>query len=177
MGKKRSKPHQWVREDQPDAQIEETPDPNAEPYKSRTQRRDEARALDTLAEELVRLPPGRLKHLPLSEELLEGIALARRITSHEASRRQHQFLGRLLRDMDVDAIRAAMEEGPSLQHRRAVRWRDRILSRGEEGIEAFMTAYPDADRQQIRSLWRVAVQDPERAGELLSFLHPFTAAA
>lgn len=176
MAKRRSKPHQWVREDQlpPPEEAGAGAEGEAEeesPYKSRTQLRNEARALDDLAEELVGLPPGRLRALPLSDELREGIALAKRITSHEASRRQNQYLGRLLRDVDVEALRAALADGPSEQHRRAVRWRDRILSRGEDAIDAFLAEHPDADRQQIRALWRLAQQDPDKSGELLRHLH------
>ena len=174
MGRKKKRPqYQWVREDM---QVPERADDDAgEAYQSRTQRRDEARALDALGKELVAMPNARLQRLPLSDALREAIALARRITSHEASRRQMQFIGRLLRSEDVEGLREAMADEDMASRnrdRQLGRWQRRILDEGMDAINAFVAEHRGADRQRLRSLWRAACKDPEgRAGPLLRYLY------
>ena len=75
---------------------------------SKTQRKEMMHALQNLGRELVELDPSRLASLDLPEQLAEAIALARRLTRHEAKRRQMQYVGRLMRDVDpqplIDAL-------------------------------------------------------------------------
>ena len=40
-------------------------------------------------------------------------------------------------------------------------WRDRIIQEGNGGIEAFIDAYPEGDRQQLRNLQRQANREVE----------------
>ncbi|MFT4975506.1 MAG: ribosome-associated protein [Myxococcota bacterium] len=168
--KKKQTSHQWVR---PDLQ-EPEPEDDGEDHKSRTQLRNEARALDDLAETLVKIPKARLARLPLSDELREALALAKRITSHEATRRQNQFIGRLLRTEPVD-IAAALEDNEQAaraRDRSLGRWCKRILAEGEPAIADFLTDHPLATRKRLRQLWRIASRDPgTRDGELLSYLY------
>ena len=62
-------------------------------YKSRTRRKNEARALQHLGEQLVALPFGQLETMELPDELLTAIEFARKIRSHSARRRQIQYIG------------------------------------------------------------------------------------
>ena len=67
--------------------------------------------LRRLGEALVTLKPERLAELPLPERLRDAIAEARRLTSFGARRRQIQFVGKLMRQLDevsVAAIREAL---------------------------------------------------------------------
>ena len=77
--------------------------------KSRTQRKNEDRALQTLGEELTVLPSDQLATLGLPDELLKAIAEARKIKSHGARRRQFQYIGALMRHVDPQPIQAALE--------------------------------------------------------------------
>lgn len=172
--KKKQTTYQWVREDlrepEPDLPEEEEEDD----YKSRTQRRDEARSLDELAQQLIGMDAGMRSRLQLSDALLEALALAKRISSHEASRRQMQFIGRLLRTEDADAIREAIEDGNADARRRdrsLSQWHRRILDEGSPAIEAFLQDHPLADRQRLRGLWRAAARDTKKEGALLSYLY------
>ena len=65
-------------------------------------------ALQRLGEELVAIDPARVAELALPESLADAIERARGITQHEARRRQLQFIGRLMRDVDPEPIRAAL---------------------------------------------------------------------
>ncbi|MDF1593458.1 MAG: ribosome biogenesis factor YjgA [Desulfobacterales bacterium] len=78
-------------------------------YKSRTQKKNEDRALQRLGEQLVALPPGQLEAMDLPEELLTAIAFARKIKNHGARRRQIQYIGVLMRQIDPQPIETALE--------------------------------------------------------------------
>jgi ribosome-associated protein len=179
MGRKKKKTsHQWVREDQQQPEPEGEGEDEFWDGRSRTQRRDDARALDFLGQQLVGMTASQRARLPLSEALREAIALAHRITSHEATRRQMQFIGKLLRNDDAAEVRAAIrksEEAGRSRDRALGRWHKRILASGPEAIESFLETYPAADRQRLRTLYRAAARDPEaKGGALLSYLYEAT---
>ena len=56
-------------------------------YKSRTQKKNEDRALQRLGEQLVALPFAQLETMGLPDELLSAIELAHKIKSHGARRK------------------------------------------------------------------------------------------
>jgi ribosome-associated protein len=78
-------------------------------YKSRTQKKNEDRALQRLGEKLIALPMGRLATMELPEELLAAIELAHKIKSRSARRRQIQYIGALMRQIDPQPIEAALQ--------------------------------------------------------------------
>jgi ribosome-associated protein len=130
-------------------------------YVSKSQLKRESHAIQDLGKRLVELPADHLARIPLDEPVLEAIALAHRIQNkRSALKRHYQFLGKLLRARDTDAITAALSEidsenQHSLQkHHRAERWRDRILEQGSDAIEALVSENGQVDRQKLRQLWR-----------------------
>lgn len=124
---------------------------------SKTRRKHEMQALQDLGAELVGLDAKRLASLELPERLFDAIALARTITRHEAKRRQMQYIGRLMRDIDADPVRRALADwgqGPRRERERFARlerWRDRVLDE-PEGVDAFVSAHPDASRETLARL-------------------------
>jgi ribosome-associated protein len=78
-------------------------------YKSRTQRKNEDRALQRLGEQLVALPLSRLEAMGLPDELLAAIEFLRKIKSRGARRRQIQYIGTLMRHMDPQPIKTALD--------------------------------------------------------------------
>ena len=77
---------------------------------SRSQLKRDATALQQLGEALARLTPNVWDGLPLSPALREALGELRRASTHEARRRQMQFIGRIMReDADVPAIREAID--------------------------------------------------------------------
>jgi ribosome-associated protein len=126
---------------------------------SKTQRKKEMTALQDLGEELAGLSESQLAEVPLPERLREAIVEARRITKHEGKRRQMQYVGRLMRDIDVAPVREKLaswqgvsREATALLHR-IERWRERLLE-DEAAIGEFVAAYPGFDLQRLRSLLR-----------------------
>ena len=117
--------------------------------------------LQALGVALAALPESQLQAMSLKEDLLEALLEAKRIRSHEARRRQMQYIGRLMRELDPAPIRARLAEveGHSAQatarHRRLEAWRERLL--GDDGaLTAFAADYPGADLQGLRALIRNA---------------------
>jgi ribosome-associated protein len=142
----------------PDAGFPEAP--------SKTRRKLEMHELQDLGVALVALDPRRLATLELPEPLVDAIVLARRTNRHEARRRQMQYIGRLMRDVDPAPIRAALAawgEGPRRERERFAlveRWRDRLLDEAD-GLQAFVAAYPAAPHDALAAL--VAAARAERA--------------
>lgn len=124
-------------------------------------------ALQELGTTLVALDPGRLAALDLPEPLADAIAQARSIVKHEARRRQLQYIGRLMRDVDPSPIRAALDRIDAVSHAErarfaaAERWRERLLA-DDPALAEFVAEHPDADRTEFATLVREA--RAERAG-------------
>jgi len=117
--------------------------------------------LQALGVALVALPEGMLQAMALDAKLLEAVLEAKRITAHEGKRRQIQYIGRLMRDVDPAPIRARIAEleGSSAQasarHRRLEGWRERLIG-DDEALTAFAAEHPGADLQALRALIRNA---------------------
>jgi ribosome-associated protein len=134
------------------------------PDVSKTQRKHEMHALQAIGEELVALPGNRLANINLPDSLRDAILEARRINQRGARRRQLQYIGRLMRDVDADSIRKQLEEirGGSAQEvaimHRAERWRERLLS-NDTAVSEFVDAFPGVDVQKLRTMLRNAKQE------------------
>jgi ribosome-associated protein len=104
---------------------------NAAP--SKTRRKQESRFRQELGEALIALGPEETASLDLPGRLREAIEEARQIRSHEALRRQHQFIGRLMREIDPEPIREllgrrrAVHDADSRLFHSAEDWRRRLL--------------------------------------------------
>ena len=99
---------------------------------SKSQRKRDMTALQALGAELVALSADQLDRVELPERLREAIVEARQIKSFEARRRQLQYIGKLMRDVDAEPIRMTLEqwrgsarEATAQQHA-VERWRDRL---------------------------------------------------
>ena len=78
---------------------------------SKTRRKQEMHALQSLGETLARLPGEQLSRLDLPDSLRDAIVQARQISQRGALRRQLQYIGRLMRDLDVEPIESALPRG------------------------------------------------------------------
>ena len=128
---------------------------------SKTRRKREMIELQALGAALVGLPESQLDQIQLDSALRQALLDAKRITSHEAKRRQLQYIGRLMREVDPEPIRArlAAVEGRSSQaaaaHRRLEAWRERLIA-DDAALTHFASEHPRVDLQEIRSLIRSA---------------------
>lgn len=139
---------------------------------SKSQLKRQMSALQDLGERLVGLPDSKLRQLPLAERLYDAIREAQRITAHEGRRRQLQYVGKLMRDAQVEPIQALLSEwdGESMEQIAAFHqlelWRDRLLA-SDEHFTAFMDQYPHAEAQPLRALIRSARKEQATNAALL----------
>ena len=134
---------------------------------SRTDLKRESDELQELGKELLTLRADLLTRLDLPDKLAEALREARRITNFEGKRRQMQFVGKLMRKLDpeaVQAVRDALTEQRSgsarekLALHQAEQWRDRLIA--QDGAQAeWIDLYPTTDIQQLRALIRQARKD------------------
>ena len=99
--------------------------------------------MQELGEQLIDLTPEQLAGIDLDDALLSAVSAAKTIKSHGALRRQKQLIGKLMRNIDPDPVRQALERfgrqdrAEKAAFRRAEVWRDRIVSEGEAALQEF----------------------------------------
>ena len=153
---------------------------------SKTRKKKDMLALQDLGVQLVELNEQQLATMQLPESLLDAVLEARRLSKHEAKRRQMQYIGRLMRDIDAAPIRDRLEAwlGQGREHTAQLHalehWRDELLA-GDPALARFLQKYPGADSQQLRSLIRNARREqaaalpPKSYRELFRTLREMTA--
>ncbi len=139
---------------------------------SKSQLKRDMTALQKLGEELVGYTSERLEKVELPDDLRQAIDDARKIRDHEGRRRQMQYIGRLMRDVDVDPIRAAIEafDGASREEAAALHalegWRERLID-DDAALTAFAVEHtaalsPDT-LQRLRNTIRMARKERAEA--------------
>jgi len=134
-------------------------------YISKSQMKREMLALQELGEKLVALSTDQVTQLDLPSELLTAVTQAQTIKKHGAKKRQLQFIGKLMRNVDAEQIQQQLDNitqhsAQSInQLHKIEKWRDQLIEKGDEALSEFLTEYPDADRQQLRALVRSATQE------------------
>jgi ribosome-associated protein len=118
---------------------------------SKSARKRAAHAAQDLGEELVRLRDAQLTALALPEALEEAIRAARRITSRAGLARQRQYIGKLMREIDPEPIRAALDArrqadaAETERFKRIEHWRERLVSEGQPALSELQRWRPDID--------------------------------
>ena len=124
---------------------------------SKSQRKRDVHALQELGAALVELNAEQLAGFVLPERLAEAIAEAQRIRNFEGRRRQMQFIGKLMREVEAAPIRAHLDVIKGVAHESTAkqhlieRWRGRLLSE-ETALTEFAGEYPQCDLQRVRTL-------------------------
>ncbi|WP_455198817.1 ribosome biogenesis factor YjgA, partial [Kaarinaea lacus] len=140
-------------------------DPDDTTIKSKSQRKREMHALQSLGEELVKLPKEQFEKVTLPTDIHDAIVEARNIRQHGAHKRQLQYIGKLMRSIDPEPIQQQLDtlKGQSAQAARDLhnieRWRDQLLKDGDQTLKKLLQQYPRADSQHIRQLLRNAQKE------------------
>ncbi|MBT8097305.1 MAG: DUF615 domain-containing protein [Woeseia sp.] len=114
---------------------------NSKPSKSAKKR--EAQAIDSLANRLLALTDEQLASIPVRDELRDVIMATRKMTSRSALRRQRLYLAKQLRNTDCTEIRDACDKmdrskrGEQRLFHQAEKWRDRFLNERSAALTAF----------------------------------------
>ncbi len=145
---------------------------------SKTKIKQQMHDLQDIGEQLVELSKDRLKEIDLPERLYDAVREMKRINTFGAQKRQMQFIGRLMREVDAAPIIAKLEvwSGKSHQHiawlHQIERWRDRLLE-DESALTELLTDHPTADAQRLRALIRNALKEKELETPLKSYREIF----
>lgn len=130
--------------------------------KSKSQVKRELHALQDLGERLTTLKPEQLERLPLSDMLLRALLEAPKHKAHAARKRHIQYIGKLMRSQDIEAITGLLDQmdASTRQYNERFhaleRWRDRLVGGSDGDLEALLAEYPEADVQHLRQLIRHA---------------------
>ena len=134
---------------------------------SKSEIKRDAEDLKQLGEKLVNLTKANLTKVPLDDSLKDAIELAQRLQK-EARRRQLQYIGKLLRSIDAEPIREALEkienkhnQQQAMLHKLEI-LRDELIVKGDAALTDLLNEYPSADRQQLRNLIRAAQKEKEQ---------------
>ena len=131
---------------------------------SKTQRKKDVHALQALGEQLVALNEDLLARIVLPEQLHDAVMEARRITGFEAKRRQLQYIGKLMRRVQAEPIRAALDaaqapsRGETAAHKWSEAWRERLLA-DPDAVDELLAEFPRADARALRALVRIALRE------------------
>jgi len=126
--------------------------------KSRSQKKRELNALQDVGQRLLDLSRSEMEAMGLPDELIEAALLARKLRSakNDAYRRQVQYIGRLMREIDPSPILAHFA-GVDASHQDEVQafqrlegWRDALLDGDESVLEDIRRSYPQADLSALR---------------------------
>ena len=132
---------------------------------SKSQRKEDMLALQKIGESLLKLTETQLATINLPDNLLTAIKHLKSLTSNEAKRRQLQYIGKIMRQIDPEEIIQAlkhiefMHAKDTKKFHQAEEWREKLLTHGDDALNSFLVEYPQADRQQLRQLIRNALQD------------------
>ncbi|MCK9648023.1 ribosome-associated protein [Haemophilus influenzae] len=134
---------------------------------SKSEIKRDAEDLKQLGEKIVNLTKNNLAKIPLNESLLDAIELAQRLQK-EARRRQLQYIGKLLRGIDVEPIREVLDKIENKHNQQQAmlhkieKVRDELVEKGDVALTDLLNDYPDGDRQQLRNLIRSAQKELEQ---------------
>lgn len=134
---------------------------------SKTELKRESARLQELGEQLLGLRGDLRERLGLSDTLTQALEQAARITDFEGRRRQMQFIGKLMRGLQVSEVQAIdqalleQRQGSAQETARlhqAQTWRAELIA-DDRALERWVQEYPHTDVQQLRALVRRARKD------------------
>lgn len=131
---------------------------------SKSQRKRDMVALQKLGESLLELAPEQLERMDLPEDLAEAVRFYHTLKDKEARRRQLQFIGTVMRKIDPEPLRQAMDELDQLRYRQAEEfhqieeWRDALVEGDREVLTELVGRF-GLDAQQLNRLARQAAAE------------------
>jgi len=146
----------------------------------------EADRLQRLGEALLELPDSKLKQVELPETLEEAIHLAKKIHSRAGYKRQRQYIGKLMRNIDPEPIEQFLEQLKQQQgeanahHHQLEKWRDQLIDGDTSILTEIVAQHPELNVQHLRQLIRNAQKEkkanksPKYYRELFKYLRDNT---
>ncbi|MCP5326884.1 MAG: DUF615 domain-containing protein [Oceanospirillaceae bacterium] len=134
---------------------------------SKSQNKRDMQGLRDLCKQIADMPKQQRTKMPVSEQMAIAIEHYLKVPTMEARRRQMQYMGKLMRNEDLEGIQQAIAllDAGSDANKQIMfvleRWRERLLNGGNEVIAEFYDKYPACELQQLRQLVRGAKKEQE----------------
>lgn len=147
---------------------------NLEEKPSKSKQKKTMLALQKLGEDLIDLSDKQLIELNLPEQLFDAIMEARQIKKFGAKQRQLQYIGKIMRRIDVTSIREKLIAWKQVNLNQIAhlhqteRWRERLLM-DPNAVTEFAVKFPTADITHIRLLIRNTLKERETGGPAKSY--------
>ncbi|MFM9913578.1 MAG: ribosome biogenesis factor YjgA [Methylophilaceae bacterium] len=147
--------------------------PEIEEEISKTQVKQMMHDLQELGEALVALPVSKLKQIELPENLRDAILEAQRITAHGGKKRQLQYIGKLMRNVEPEPIQQKLDQwngnhnAETARLHRLENWRQRLID-DDAALPEFLALHATSDIQHIRNLIRNARKEASLSKPLKS---------
>ena len=153
---------------------------------SRSALKREADRLQRLGESLLELPDSTLSKIELPEPLADAIKLAKSINSRAGYKRQRQYIGKLMRNIDPEPIEKFLEQlklqqgEANAHHHQLEMWRDQLIAGDSSILTELIEKNPQINAQQLRQLIRNAQKEkqqgkaPKYYRELFKYLREST---
>jgi ribosome-associated protein len=136
-------------------------------YKSKTEKKREATYLQEIGVKLTRLSVDQLDRIEMPQEMRDAVDHAKSITNHGGLRRQLQYIGTIMRNIDHSLIEETVHDIENAQLREVMLfkeievWRDRLIGGNDSLLEEILAKHPETDRQQLTQLIRNAKKEAE----------------
>lgn len=134
---------------------------------SKTEQKKAMERLQALGERLAELRTERLKKMPITETLFVALEDLKRMKSMEAMRRQKQYIGKIMRGENEEAILNILNPlaNPAINRQMEVLV-ERLLTQGDPAINDAVRKYPAAERHTLRQYVRAALKEQQLITEM-----------
>ncbi len=133
---------------------------------SKSEQKRDSKDMQELALTIAGFNPAQRKTLPLNEEIEAALRLADKIKGkHDAYARNIRFISKQILDLDVDALKFAIEKINNrhafeiVKNTKLEQLRDDVIAQGNELIESLLAEHAGLERQKLRQLVRQASKE------------------
>jgi ribosome-associated protein len=149
---------------------------------SKSQKKRDCHELQRISDRLLELKHDELALIDLPAELEDAIKETQRIHSNSALKRQRQYLGKIMRSCDSEAIERQLKrvlhrnDTNTAQFKKLEKWRDRLIDNDKAALGEIIEEFPDVDRHHVHNLVRQATKEfkeqkpPAAARKLFRYL-------
>ena len=131
---------------------------------SKTELKKDSKKIQALGRSIAELSTDEIKRFNFPANIQQAIKEFKAIKSNSAKNRQTQYLGKLLRAIDLteayivmEQLRTNSQKGIQLDHY-VEKWRDKLIS-DKEAITEFISLYPSSENQTIRQLIQNSIKE------------------
>ena len=155
-----------------EAELNKQPYDNDDDYVSRGQFKKDSAEIQKFGEKLAALGNKQIEALDLDESLYDNLIKLKTIKPKtEAYRRHQQYIGKMMRGVDLDELQTKLNRlknsigNESVQVAKFEKLQQQLLEGGDSAIHEIVSEHPELDRQKLRQLVRKANKELEKGSE------------